>query len=714
MYILLNFSRKIDCFNLYTNCLNPLIKTNELAYIDLTSEIENINIDFTVIRQKVEASLSNASASVYNIIVLYDFDMQKKEPIVYSIAGMLNNIHNQIISPMKTNYAVEMIYFVALDDIGRGNNGEIVDINLKKSLEFDKKGYIDEPEKEHFVSIKDIEFIDRGFKKIISKYQSKEGKIDIDNAISELCKSFLDVVEGRVVNALQNDIPINDVWYEKSVKAAFKGYRDELKDFFNQVNRSEKNVSDITFSIRDYLKDNIASFTNIQQNKIFRLNMLDKQGHSRRDEVLFRNYYKIIAFIIYLVTEDKKYIFGGSFIKKENHYYVDADIDDKVIENMLSDYNNNINYEMEKVGNVKFNEIEVEDFEQSKIESDVIDKKKYKIIKNKFSLLHNDSDLIRTKEFAEHWKNRYLDQVNHCNKRLRNVSDTLRIRMLKDFTGKKRQVTVNELSQILNDSDAKIKELKDTLSQNTPEDIIQLEYSIFDENEKYMARANKALNQRITIKHLLFNSLIVLFVSIIIFPLLRRFSGGFTLGLIKNFIWISPLITYLIIQLIYCFFKKREANKCMLLVENYTMKKINQINVDDSKFLAYINNIYGLMLFTKYVNKLKKSAENSQDDIENFMYHKDKLEKTIRDNSKLARFMRFNLTIENKPLKNIPLAMGSDEVSNDLYCPLLYVGNNSNNYIFVNSSHKENFTHKLLNFVNTITVNYDEVYNEWS
>ena len=141
MYILLNFSRKIDCFNLYINCLNPLIKTNELAYIDLTSEIENINMDFVDIRQKVEASLSNASASIYNIIVLYDFEMQKKEPIVYSIAGMLNNIHDQIINPMKTNYAVEMIYFVALDDIGRGNNGEIVDVNLKKSLEFDINRY---------------------------------------------------------------------------------------------------------------------------------------------------------------------------------------------------------------------------------------------------------------------------------------------------------------------------------------------------------------------------------------------------------------------------------------------------------------------------------------------------------------------------------------------------------------------------------------------
>lgn len=714
MYILLNFSRKIDCFNLYINCLNPLIKTNELAYIDLTSEIENINMDFVDIRQKVEASLSNASASIYNIIVLYDFEMQKKEPIVYSIAGMLNNIHDQIINPMKTNYAVEMIYFVALDDIGRGNNGEIVDVNLKKSLEFDRKGYIDEPVVGHFVSINDIEFIDKGFREIINKYQSKDGKIDIDNAVSEFCKNYLEEVEGRVVNALQNDILINDEWYEKSIKAAFKGYKEELKDFFNQVNKSEKNVTDITFSIRDYLKDNIASFTNIQQNKIFRLNMLDKKGHSRRDEVLFRNYYKIMAFIIYLVTEDKKYIFGGSFIKKENHYYVDVDIDDKVIENMLSDYNNNINYEKEKLGNVKFNEIEVEDFEQSKIESGVIDKNKYKIIKNKFSLLYNDIDLIHTKMVVEHWKNRYLDQVNHCNKRLRNISDTLRIRMLKDFTGKKRQVTVNELYQILNDSEEKIKELKDTLSKNTPEDIIQLDYSIFDENEKYMTRANKALNQRITIKHLLFNSLIILFISIIIFPLFRRFNDGFALGLIKHFIWVSPLITYLIIQFIYCFFKVREANTNMLLVENYTMKKINEINIDDSKFSVYINNIYGLMLYTKYVNKLRKSAENSQDDIDNYMYHKEKLEKTIRDNSKLARFMRFNLVIDNKPLKNILLDMNSDEISNDLYCPLLYAENNNNNYIFVNSSHRENFTHKLLNFVNTITVSYDEVYNEWS
>ena len=189
MYILLNFSKKIDCFNLYTNCLNPLVKSNELAYIDLTSEIDNINLDFSSIRQRVEAALSNASASIYSIIVLYDFDIQKKEPIVYSISGMLNNIHNQIINPMKTSYAVEMVYFIALDDIGRGTNGEIVDINLRKSIEFDKKGYIDEPTKEHFVSRNDVEFINRSLKEVISKHQKKDGRIDVDNAIKKFCGS---------------------------------------------------------------------------------------------------------------------------------------------------------------------------------------------------------------------------------------------------------------------------------------------------------------------------------------------------------------------------------------------------------------------------------------------------------------------------------------------------------------------------------------------
>jgi hypothetical protein len=150
----------------------------------------------------------------------------------------------------------------------------------------------------------------------------------------------------------------------------------------------------------------------------------------------------------------------------------------------------------------------------------------------------------------------------------------------------------------------------------------------------------------------------------------------------------------------------------MLEVENYTRSKIKEINVDDEKFKNYVNDIYELMLLTKYVSKLKENANEANIDVDNYKYHKENIIKAINESNKVSKLMRIDINRAGNELNNIALKLNVNKYENDMYCPVLYAKSNDKKYILVNNEQNNNITDKMLNFVDNIKFDYDEVYNE--
>ena len=713
MYILINMSKKLEGFNLYQNCFYPLLKDYSIALIDLSRKIDDKNIDYDYIRESVEGALVKANTSKYSIILLYDFNMQVNNPLLFSTTAILNNFSCQIINTIRHRYVMDSMYFIVLDDVERDFDGQIISKQLKDNIFFDKHGYINDSEYDYYFNSKDFTDLDDGLMSLVVEYEHKKLMKDYDKLYDLFDNNYLKITENRIIESLNRIDDKNIIWYRNKLVHIFTNYRKELKDFLRDIYENKSSIEDIKFDIQRYLEDNVSSYQNTNQNKIFRLNLLDKQGKYCRDEEMYKNYYKIIMFIYYLVKEDKKYIFGGAYNINENHYNINIYIKDDDIANMLNAYNLNLINENNRLGDVKFSDINIEEYEHFTIDTNIENTKKYTTKKPHYHLFKFDENLKDTENYALYLKERYVDYVNYCNQRLRKITDKLRITKNKSSFGRKISVSLNELQRLVDEKTAISKELQEKISSNTPNDIIPIDFQIFDENEKKVNLINEILNKRITIKHFIFNILIIMFSSFVIFPMLRRFDIGLVGVLLKSFIWIFPSIIYILVQLIFCKKNVDKALKFIAEMDNYTKKKIHDIHTDDEKFKEYVNDIYELMMITKYIDKLKLNTKDTSLDIENYRFHKETIEKALQNLSNLSKLLKIKLDVQNVLYnKNIIVDIDKSIEENDLYCPFSYTLDNEDNYVLINNQHKESINHRLLNVVDSIKIDYDEVYDE--
>ena len=711
MFVVINCCKKIDAFDLYTNSFYPLYRDRSMSYIDLTREDYNDSFDFASVRKKVEDQLLNAKISKYDLVILYDFEFQKKDPIVFSVTGMLNNLERQVIEYIKTSFVVDHIYFISIDTTERDRDGQIIDPTLKMSIEFDKNGYIDESTVPYFINITDLEKLDAGYDEVIVKKKQSQELMD---CLQTYDKEYLTPLENRIIKSFGSQINPNNKWYLDKIKYVFKEYRNELKAFLDDVNNGERSAENINFGLKDYLKCNISSYDmeKIQQNKVFRLNMLDERGRDIRNEFRYRNYFKIVAFIVYLITQEKKYIFESYANIDENHYIIDVTLDDNTIEGMMISYGLNIESEHKRLGTVRFNDMLIEEYAITPIDANIKYDKKYYPLNPKLSLFDNDNNINDTKVIADYYKQMYIDYVRHCNDRLRTMVDSLRTKLHRGFSGNKKSVTINEYNSLIKEKEEYIKTLKEKIAQNTPADIIQVDYTIFDANNEKVNKANDILKTRSSFVNLIINAALILFISLIIFVFARRFNNGLPLMLSRVFMFLVPTLIYLVSELVLALLKINKVKKYMTEIETYTKMKREEINVDDEKFKVYVNDIYELMMLTKYVNNLKSAAIDGNANIENYKYHELELEEKNNDNTRLLRLLRYYIPENGKPIKNINLDMNKKVVENDLYCPLYFVAANSENYILINNQQQEKLSGELLNFVDNIQIRFDEVYRE--
>lgn len=714
MFVVLNLSKKLDAFGLYRNCFYPLINDNTLTIVEENKKTIDESINYSSIKSHVEDVLVAANTNKYSLIILYDYEMQKKDFLEYSVTSLLNNLQKYVVDKLKRSYAIDNIFCVLLDETERDRNESIIDESLRESVRFDMLGFLETSDVNVYFTEEDMK-IDEQFSNFVKEH-IEDGKFIFDEKSYEsFVKQKISPIEKRIKNFFNTNETSNNVWYKEKTELCLSEYKKELKIFLQSLARGEKTLENKNFNFKDFVENIITSYNEPIQNKVFRLKLLNNRGKIARGEDRHINYYKIISLINYLVLEDKKYVFGNTVTNVQNHYSVEVNINKASISSMLNSYIANLEREEKKLGDKKFNELEIEEFEYRSADDIILDNnKKYLPPELKFSLFNNDNDLNIIKEYASYLKTRYVDFVNYCNQRLRKYTDNLRIIMSRAIDGQKKLVSLNELQRIIDEKQEEANEVEEKITKNIPKDIILIDPQVFDENEKNNKKVVDILNKRITRKQFIFNLALIFVVSLfLIVPMTRRFDIGIIGIVYKSLMIMAPVILYAFLQIIFSSMQIKDAKKILKDMEGYTLSKINAINIDDEKFKIYISDIYRLMTLTKYIDKLKEIANSSSIDIDNYRHHKSAIEKEKNNIYKLSTFL--NIIIdenESKIEKNIELNINNSIEENDVYCPLYYTANNDKNFVSINIQHTEKIKSELLNIVDNIKFDDDEVYDE--
>ena len=719
MIIVIDLSKKLVGYNLFQSFFYDLKNKGALVFANDPLTVDDNGVDFDALRENISNILYDRHASLWSVCVLYDMNDKKDDPIRNSIVANIHEIKENIIKPLSSEYSFHRLYYFLLDDIRRNYDDIPAEENVSFAIDFDSMGYVRDTMESGYLDIvfteREVNYIEWIWNEIKAKYVTSD-QIAISSpksVISEFNKSITQMFNSKI-NVINKKYP--DLrWYAKRLRKVEKAFLSEFENVLLKNASSINSIDNPSNAFKNLLKNNISTYRE-HTAVILHVDLLDKTSMLNREVLKFRHHLEIMAMLIYLATNDTKRIFeAGQNIDRENHWNITAVIDDKNLAKMLYSYNSKLKMELEKLGKFVYNEIEYEEFSPRQFNL-ALEMKKPKLPATPFiGIFSKKNEAKHIASFAESLFGRYREGVAFSNRRMRELTTKLRVQKEADAKGKIKKANVIDITQELEKMRNDIKGLQKELAFYKPQETVPVNEDIKKEYDGVVDGIAKLLNRRIKASTFLKNELLIVGVSVCTYPILQlvgvpniRTFWGFIAMII------FPALIYSVLQICNLILLRKEITRELQNLINSNEQIVKKMFENDNEEAKYIQGIYNLIMEKKYVDDCSAKVIASNQKLNQFNYHHDKLKEHAEISDRLMELLGIDTAqAELIPLEKISGVQDVKNVeTNTLYCPLSYlqVAEAIKNKAVINNEQTIDIDSNLIGFIEKFVIVHDKEY----
>lgn len=708
MMIVIDLSKKLNGFNLLDSFFYKFKNDGTLVFANNSLTEDGKNIDYDKLRTNILNILYDYHVNSFSICVLYDMELQRIDPINYSITSNIYNIKEKIIKPILGDYIFDKFYYISIDSVSRNYDGLCIDNNVRMGIEFDANGYIKEEYDGEYdyvlFTLDEILSFDRELIDIKSQLNDRD-------TILKFYKDKISIIFDSKIYLLKEKFSS----YEFYINRIDKVHKMFLKEI-DKISLSNLIVkpSDILINL---LKLEVSSYSD-QDVIIIRVNLNDKHMNYNNEVLRYRNQFKIMGILIYLAMMDTREIFvGNKMIGRENHFTIDMELNDNVLYRMLNSYNLKLKTELAKTYKFINNDIEYRKFTPRTFNFTMDMTKPSLPITPSYSLFYDKKDNGKMEIFINKLYDRYLYGVDNVNKRVALLMAKLRIQKEAKLSGQLVKGSILEVNAEISRLEKLIKELEHKIAVYKPKEIIDSSVNIKNEYEDSLKKIHMLMLKRIKDKTLVNNLCLMMIISLFIYLFLQGiYLDNLSEFMIIMIVLFMPSFIYVFFQIKYLIFLKGSILKEIQKIVDNNEMLVNSLFDNDNEISLYVQNIYNLIMLKKYVNEYKNKVIQCNRQFKKFNYHYDKLNEHIELSNKLLEILNINGIEEDmvKIDKIKELKMDDDIIKNPLYCPISYLllDDDISNEVIVNDEQKININCKLIGFISKFIIKYDKEYSD--
>ena len=516
MLIVIDLSKKLVGYNLFESFIYKF--KNESNLVLANNPLTENKLDYNELRIKVQDILYNSHTNSFSLCILYDMNEQSTDPLKNSLINNIHNIEELIIKPLSLQYTFNKLYYFSLDDISKDIDGIPYNENVKIALDIDSLGYL----KEDYDTIyKDILFTKNEIEKLDIIWENiKNNNDSLNQMISEL-NQVLDKAFSNKIDLVNNSYK-EYTWYADKLNDVYKVVINNFETTLYQNANNIKDIKKISEYIKENLENKVSSYSNKDINFIH-IN-LNKTNYLNNGISKYRHQIEILSFIIYLATNDTKFVFEEHIhSRKENHWEINIDLNEEELTRMLKSYISKLKLELENIKKIERNEVEYEEFKLDEFNLSLSSKKTKLPRWIGFGLFYQKSDVGNISNYINELYIRYVNGIKYANERLCDLTSTLRIKREASYTDKiTKKIEISKLDVIIKDMNKKVVELEQKVALNQLIEINDNSFKVKQEYQNIQNDIEELINKRISFRTFIINSILIIITSLSSYKILSE------------------------------------------------------------------------------------------------------------------------------------------------------------------------------------------------
>ena len=708
MLIVIDLSKKLVGYNLFESFIYKF--KNESNLVLANNPLTENKLDYNELRIKVQDILYNSHTNSFSLCILYDMNEQSTDPLKNSLINNIHNIEELIIKPLSLQYTFNKLYYFSLDDISKDIDGIPYNENVKIALDIDSLGYL----KEDYDTIyKDILFTKNEIEKLDIIWENIKNNNDSLNQMISEFNQVLDKAFSNKIDLVNNSYK-EYTWYADKLNDVYKVVINNFETTLYQNANNIKDIKKISEYIKENLENKVSSYSNKDINFIH-IN-LNKTNYLNNGISKYRHQIEILSFIIYLATNDTKFVFEEHIhSRKENHWEINIDLNEEELTRMLKSYISKLKLELENIKKIERNEVEYEEFKLDEFNLSLSSKKTKLPRWIGFGLFYQKSDVGNISNYINELYIRYVNGIKYANERLCDLTSTLRIKREASYTDKiTKKIEISKLDVIIKDMNKKVVELEQKVALNQLIEINDNSFKVKQEYQNIQNDIEELINKRISFRTFIINSILIIITSLSSYKILSELVLLTNIkSLLSIIILLIPIITYSIIQYISLLSIKMKIDNKISILRKDNDNKVSIFYSDDNKMIEFVKDTYELIMIKKYIDECNLKIKIANDEYKKIEYHKEKLQSIYESTKRLIDVLGIDINkIDINGIEKINnLDINKDIYLNELYCPLNYLSKieEIENKVIINEEQSV-VNSSLISFVNKFNITYDKEY----
>ncbi|WP_426350047.1 hypothetical protein ACPWSR_02115 [Alloiococcus sp. CFN-8] len=717
--VVIDFSGKFSGFILFKSFFYKLENKGSMFFANDPATVDDVGLDMEGIKERINSFLFNKGSNKWNMTLIVDRGQQVEEPLEASLSNIINTSKREIIEKLSDKFPFNTLYVLIVDSAGRDGYGKGVSEGIKLSRDIDTDGYVQDTygliDEEVFFSEAHLIRMGEDWESIKKSHPiNNQGRIDNSTyLLQEVIERFNNDYFIPIINELKKKNDSFFLWYKAALEKSQNEFINSFKDSINRSNDYIDRIENPVEILKQCFKSHIALAGN-RNTIILRMDFDNHLSDISYDTAKYRYLLEVISVLILISEKDMKKILPGNDITRKANWRIKGSFQEDKLSQLFYSYLTKLKKENEKLGRYTVADIEYEEYTPITFNpSMVMEKPKISEVPQ-FSSYYGEKDEYKIKVFADNLYKRYKYALDHSQKRMRELSASLRIQK-EGSTGEiTKKAGVLEVEYIVKEYERKILEQQKKLINFRENIELEDKTSIKKKYYDFVEKAKDISMQRPKKEEVRNIILLISAAAFLVYPLWYRYvSFNYQSLLFALIINISLPILALLVANSKGKKVKIELEACVAYIVNDSEKIIERLYEGDKNVSKYINDIYNLMMMKKYVSSCREKLDAANKKITRFNYHKKMLDEHIELGEIVIDKLKIHKPKEYLDMEKLNLVLDFSCENNQVYCPLeytdLYQGVSSR--ININNQAEQKLNLPILGYIDKFILIDDKEYS---